>query len=160
MLAGSHALFRTVKEHNARRKCFSIMCIAEGAKLPDGGQVVKAMDEKRIDARQLGGIGAVVAQAIEEGTCLETRVTVLGHLRRGGSPTAFDRALATHFGTAAAHCARKGEYGVMVALSNNSVVSVPIKDAIAQLRTVPPDHQLVRSARSVGVSFGTDSEDA
>ena len=89
---------------------------------------------------------------------METRVTVLGHLQRGGSPTAFDRVLATNFGTAAAHCACKGEYGVMVALRNNSVVSAPIKDAIAQLRTVAPDHQLVRSVRSVGVSFGTDSE--
>jgi phosphofructokinase-like protein len=149
-------VFRVVKQRNTRRKRFSIVCVAEGAQLPEGGQVIKALDEKRTDARQLGGIGAVVAQSIEQGTGLETRVTVLGHLQRGGSPTAFDRVLATNFGTTAAHCACRGEYGVMVALRNNNVIAVPIKDAIAELRLVPPDNQLVRSVRSLGVSFGTE----
>jgi len=153
------SVFRVVKERNTRRKRFSIVCVAEGAKLPDGGQVIKALDEKRTDARQLGGIGAVVAQAIEEGTGLETRVTVLGHLQRGGSPTAFDRVLATNLGTVAAHCACRGDHGVMVALRNNEIVPVPIKEAIAQLRTVPADNQLVRSTRSIGVSFGNETAD-
>lgn len=148
------SMLKVVNERNIHGKRFSIVCVAEGAKLPDGGQVVKAMDEKRTDARQLGGIGSMVAQAIETGVGLETRVTVLGHLQRGGSPTAFDRVLATNFGTAAAHCALRGEFGVMVALRNNVVVPVPIKEAIASLRTVPPDDPLVQAARSVGVSFG------
>jgi 6-phosphofructokinase 1 len=148
------SVFKVVNERNTHGKRFSIVCVAEGARLPDGDQVVKAMDVKRTDARQLGGIGAAVAHAIESGVGLETRVTVLGHLQRGGSPTAYDRVLATNFGTSAAHCALRGEFGVMVALRNNVVVPVPIKDAIANLRTVPLDHQLVRSARAVGVSFG------
>jgi 6-phosphofructokinase 1 len=148
------AVFKVVNERNTHGKRFSIICVAEGARLPDGDQVVKAMDIKRTDARQLGGIGDAVARAIEEGVGLETRVTVLGHLQRGGSPTAYDRILATNFGTAATHCACRGEYGVMVALRDNRVVPVPIKDAIAKLRTVPPDDELVLSARAVGVSFG------
>lgn len=148
------AMFKVVNERNTHGKRFSIVCVAEGARLPDGEQVIKSMDVKRTDARQLGGIGDAVARAIEEGVGLETRVTVLGHLQRGGSPTAFDRVLATTFGTAAAHCACQGEVGVMVALRNNHVVPVPIKDAIASLRTVPHDHELVQAARAVGVSFG------
>ncbi len=147
-------IFHVVKQRNTRRKRFSIVCVAEGAKLPDGEQVIKALDNKRTDARQLGGIGAVVAQMIEEGTGLETRVTVLGHLQRGGSPTAFDRVLATNFGTVAAHCACRGDYGKMAALRHNMVTTVPIKEAIAQLRTVPPDNQLVQNARAIGTSFG------
>jgi phosphofructokinase-like protein len=148
------AVFKVVNQRNTHGKRFSIVCAAEGARLPDGEQVIKSMDVKRTDARQLGGIGDAVARAIEEGVGLETRVTVLGHLQRGGSPTAFDRVLATNFGTAATHCACRGEFGVMVALRNNAVVPVPIKDAIANLRTVPHDDELVRTARAVGVSFG------
>lgn len=148
------SVFRTVNERNTLGKRFSIVCVAEGAKLPNGDQVVRAMDQKRTDAKQLGGIGDVVARSIEDGVGLETRVTVLGHLQRGGSPTAFDRVLATNFGVAAAHCACRGEYGVMVALRNNRIVSVPIKEAIAQLRTVPLDNPLLQSSRAVGISFG------
>jgi len=148
------AVFKVVNQRNTHGKRFSIICVAEGARLPDGQQVIKSMDVKRTDARQLGGIGDAVARAIEEGAGIESRVTVLGHLQRGGSPTAFDRLLATNFGTAAAHCACKGETGVMVALRNDCVVPVPIKDAIASLRTVPCNHELVLSARAVGVSFG------
>ncbi|HMW16574.1 MAG TPA: ATP-dependent 6-phosphofructokinase [Accumulibacter sp.] len=150
-------IFRVVKQRNTQRKRFSIVCVAEGAKLPDGEQVIKALDHKRTDAKQLGGIGAVVAEMIEEGTGLETRVTVLGHLQRGGSPTAFDRILATNFGAAAAHAACRGDYGQMAALRNNSVITVPIKEAIAQLRTVPRDNQLVQNVQAIGVSFGCEA---
>jgi 6-phosphofructokinase 1 len=148
------AVFRKVNARATQGKRFSLLCVAEGAKLPGGGEVIKALDIKRTDAKQFGGIGAEVARRIEEGTGLETRVTVLGHLQRGGSPTAFDRVLATRLGTHAAHCACRGEYGVMAALRNGQIISVPIKETIAQLRTVPPDHQLIQAARSVDTSFG------
>ena len=148
------SVFRTVNERNTHGKRFSIVCVAEGARLPDGDQVVKAMDAKRTDARQLGGIGAVVADRIETSIGLETRVTVLGHLQRGGSPMASDRVLATRFGTEAAHCALRGQFGVMVALRNNLVVPVPISEAVSSLRTVPLDDPLVQAVRAVGVSFG------
>jgi phosphofructokinase-like protein len=150
------SVFRHVRHRAQRGRRFSIVCVAEGAKLPEGGEVVKAIDERRTDARQLGGVGSVVAQRIEAGTGLETRVTVLGHLQRGGSPTAYDRILATRFGVAAAEAACRGDSGVMVALRGTEIVTVPIADSIASLRTVPPDHPLVLAARSVGTRFGDE----
>ena len=150
------SVFRHVRARAMRGRRYSIVCVAEGAKLPEGGEVVKAFDRRRTDARQLGGIGAVVARRIEEGTGLETRVTVLGHLQRGGTPTAYDRILATRFGVAAAECACRGESGVMVALRGTEIVPVPIADAIAALRTVPVDHPMVRAARAVGTRFGDE----
>jgi 6-phosphofructokinase 1 len=101
-------------------------------------------------------VGAVIAQRIEAATGLETRVTVLGHLQRGGTPTAYDRLLATRFGVAAAESACRGDSGVMVALRGTEIVTVPIADAIAMLRTVPPDHPWVQAARAVGTRFGDE----
>jgi ATP-dependent phosphofructokinase / diphosphate-dependent phosphofructokinase len=150
------AVFRHVEQRARRGRRSSIVCVAEGARLPEGGEVVRAMDRRRTDARQLGGIGAVVARRIEEGTGRETRVTVLGHLQRGGSPTAFDRILATRFGVAAAECACRGESGVMVALRGTEILPVPIVDAIEALRTVPTDHPMLRAARSIGIRFGDE----
>jgi ATP-dependent phosphofructokinase / diphosphate-dependent phosphofructokinase len=150
-------VFRHVEHRAMRGRRFSIVCVAEGAKLPEGGEVLRGLDRRRTDARQLGGIGSVVAQRIEEGTSRETRVTVLGHLQRGGSPTAYDRILATRFGVAAAECACRREFGVMVALRGTDIVSVPIQDAIRSLKTVPPDHPMVHAARAVGIRFGDEA---
>lgn len=150
------SIFKKVRERSVRGKRFSIVCVAEGAR-PEGGEmVVKAMDVRRTDARQLGGIGELVAEKITQETGLETRVTVLGHLQRGGSPTAFDRNLATKFGTHACDMAARGEFGRMVALRGTQIVSVPIAEAIAQQRLVPLDCPELRAARAVGTSFGDD----
>ncbi len=145
---------RRIVERSKRGKRFSIVCVAEGAQTPDRGEIVKAYDAKRTDAKQLGGIGEVVARRIAEDTGLETRFTVLGHLQRGGSPTPFDRILATGFGVMACRLARGGEFGRMAALRGNHVDSVPIQDAIARLKRVAPDSQKVQAARAVGTSFG------
>ncbi len=150
------AVARKVRERSERGKRFSIVVVAEGARLPDGSEVVRAMDTKRTDPKQLGGIGARVAERIESDTGLETRVTVLGHLQRGGSPTSHDRVLATRLGTEAARCACTGVSGVMMAVRGADIVPVPIRSAIASLRTVPPQHDLVRCARSVGIAFGDE----
>ena len=147
-------VFRKVNERHASGKRYSIVCVAEGARLPGGGEVIRELDIRRTDAKQLGGIGAVVAAEIQAGTGDEARVVVLGHLQRGGSPTAADRLLATGYGVAAAHCACSGQYGVMVAMRNGSIVPVPLAEATACQRTVPPDHDMVRAARAVGTSFG------
>ncbi|MFN9772463.1 MAG: 6-phosphofructokinase [Burkholderiales bacterium] len=152
------AVFRHVRHRAMRGRRFSIVCVAEGATLPEGGEVLKGIDRRRTDAKQLGGIGAVVARRIEEGTGLETRVTVLGHLQRGGTPTAYDRILATRFGVAAAQAACRGASGVMVALRGTEIVEVPISESIATLRTVPPDHPWVDAARAVGTRFGDELE--
>ncbi len=133
---------------------FSIICVAEGAK-PTGGEVViKEMDQKRTDPIRFGGIGELVGKKINDDTGLETRVTVLGHVQRGGSPTPYDRILGTRFGATALQAASQGEFDVMVSLQRRDVVTVPIIEAIGKLRLVSPDAQLIFAARSVGTSFG------
>jgi len=133
---------------------FSIICVAEGAKPEDGERIVKETDAKRTDPVRLGGIGELVANRIQTETKLETRVTVLGHLQRGGSPTAFDRILGTKFGALALQAASRGEFGTMVSLRGREVVLVRLEDAIRRQRLVPPDSQLVFAARAVGINFG------
>ena len=133
---------------------FSIISVAEGAKPAGGGVTVKEMDKKRTDPVRLGGIGELVAKTVEQETGLETRVTVLGHVQRGGGPTPFDRILATQFGTTALQAASRGEFGVMASLQHNQVITVPLKDAVGRQRLVPQDSPLVFAARAVGTSFG------
>lgn len=147
------AVFNAVLRRSKGAK-FSIVVVAEGAK-PKGGDIsVKEVDKKRTDPVRLGGIGETVAKRIEEETGVETRVTVLGHVQRGGSPTAFDRLLGTRFGAIALQAASSGEFGVMASLQRNQVVTVPLRDAVGKQRLVPPDSQLVFAARAVGTCMG------
>ncbi len=147
------SIFETVLKRS-RGARFSIVCVAEGAKPLDGELIVREQDAKRTDPIRLGGIGDLVARRITDETGLETRTTVLGHTQRGGSPTAFDRILATKFGSMALQAASEGHFGTMVSLQGRDVVLVPIEDAISKLRLVSPDSQMVFTARSVGTSFG------
>ena len=133
---------------------FSIVCVSEGARPEEGKIVVKESDIKRTDPVRLGGVGELVANRIQAETGIETRVTVLGHVQRGGSPTAYDRILASRFGAVALETAARGEFGCMVSLQGREIVTVPLKDAIARQRLVPPDSQLISTARAVGVSLG------
>jgi ATP-dependent phosphofructokinase / diphosphate-dependent phosphofructokinase len=103
------------------------------------GQVVAAAATDAFGHPRLGGIGAVLAAEIEQRTGFETRVTALGHVQRGGSPTAHDRVLATRFGLKAADLVFDGSFGMMAALRGDEIVAVPIADAVAQLKTVPPE---------------------
>jgi ATP-dependent phosphofructokinase / diphosphate-dependent phosphofructokinase len=134
-------------------KKFSLVCVAEGAKPIDGIMVTKGLDIKRHDPVQLGGIGEVVSKRIEDNTGRESRVTVLGHVQRGGSPTPFDRILSTKFGAYAIELAYKGQFGRMVALKGNEVKNVRIIDAIARQKLVQLDTQAVVVAKKVGISF-------
>lgn len=109
---------------------------------------------KRTDPIQLGGIGKLVANNIEENTGRETRVTVLGHLQRGGSPTPFDRILSTKFGYFAIELAAANKFSRMVALKGTEIRNVKIADAIANQKLVSPDNQSVKAARAIGISFG------
>jgi 6-phosphofructokinase 1 len=147
------SVFQAVLKRSKGAK-FSIICVAEGAKPKDGDISVREIDQKRTDPVRLGGAGERIAKRIEDETGLETRVTVLGHVQRGGSPTAYDRLLATRFGAVALQAASRGEYGVMVSLQRNAVVTVPLQDAIGRQKLVPPDSQLVFAARSVGTCMG------
>lgn len=137
-------------------KKFSLVCVAEGAKPLDGNMVTKADDIKRTDPVRLGGIGELVAKNIEENTGRETRVTVLGHLQRGGSPTPYDRILSTKFGAFAIELAARKKFGRMVALKGSEVKNVLIKEAISKQKLVSQDNQAVMAARAVGISFGIE----
>jgi 6-phosphofructokinase 1 len=150
------SIYRKVRERSLHGKRFSIVCVAEGARPVDGEVIIKEIDVKRTDTRRLGGIGDLVGHKISRDTGLETRVTVLGHLQRGGSPTPFDRNLSTKFGVKACELANAGKFGVMVALQGNKIVPVPVTEAIKKQRLVPPDCEEVRAARAVGTSFGDD----
>ena len=105
-------------------------------------------------AERLGGAGHSIAAALEELTGKESRTVVLGHLQRGGSPTSFDRVLATRFGGKAVELLLNGEFNRMVAFAPPEISSVPIPDVVGKQRTVPTDFDLVRTARAIGVSFG------
>ncbi|MCL6638239.1 MAG: 6-phosphofructokinase [Firmicutes bacterium] len=148
---------RVIEKISERRdsgKKFSIVVVAEGAK-PEGGEmVVKKRVEDSFDPIRLGGIGNVLAQQIEEGTGMESRVTVLGHLQRGGSPTAFDRILATRYGAGAVNLVMSGKFGEMVCLRTPNIESVPIAEAVGSLKLVPVDGDMVRTARQIGIAFG------
>lgn len=147
-------IYDKILQRELAGKKFSLVCVAEGAKSIDGEMVVKSKDIKRSDPIQLGGIGAVVADNIEKNTGRETRVTVLGHLQRGGSPTPFDRILSTKFGAFAIELAASRKFGRMVSLKGNEVKNVKIADAINKQKLVKPDTQAVIVAKAVGISFG------
>jgi len=133
-------------------KPYSIVVVAEGAK-PIGGDVkVKAREAGRVE--RLGGVGETVAEQLQELTGKESRSIVLGHLLRGGAPTAFDRNLGVAFGAGAVMALAQGLDGVMVALKPPRLEFVPLEQAIAKLRLVPPDGEFVVVARTVGVCFG------
>jgi len=104
--------------------------------------------------RRLGGIAYQVAADIQQQIDLEIRVTVLGHIQRGGSPIAFDRILASRFGKAAADLVAQKKFGEMVAVRGDTILSVPIRDAVSRPKYVDPNGELVRTARSLGISFG------
>jgi 6-phosphofructokinase 1 len=148
-------VYDKVIKRNMSGKRFSIVCVAEGARPIDGNLLIKAKDFKRTDPIQLGGIGELVSKKITDNTGLETRYTVLGHLQRGGSPTPFDRILATKFGTNAIQLILKKQFGNMVALKGIEIKSVRIEDAISRQKLVSPKEQSVLAATAVGVSFGT-----
>jgi phosphofructokinase-like protein len=170
-------------ERRRRGKWFSIVAVAEGARprraITAAGEIVgaaveeeskkkkkKKKDKKKkkrengtVSADVLDDIGdgkasSAVAKAISHRLGMETRVTVLGHLQRGGLPTPYDRILATRFGTHAAEMLAEGIYNHMVCLKGSEVTSVPLEAVAGKLKLVPPDHALIRAARRVGTNFG------
>lgn len=132
---------------------FSILAVAEGAHLKGEEKVYRQQAEDLRVAR-LGGIGQQVADHIGGACAVECRVTVLGHLQRGGSPSAFDRWLATRYGGAAVRVAAAGHFGTMVALKGTSIVEVDLAEALSQVKRVDINGDAVQTARSMGHSFG------
>jgi ATP-dependent phosphofructokinase / diphosphate-dependent phosphofructokinase len=160
-------------ERRRRGKWFSIIAVAEGVrpKTLSNGEVVEAAQKKKKKSKKKaargngdrasddgdereGRVSTTVAKAISRRIGMETRVTVLGHLQRGGIPTPFDRVLATRFGVFAAEMLADGVYNRMVALRGSEVTSVPLEEVAGKLKLVPLDHPLIRAARRVGTNFG------
>ncbi|MBN2185622.1 MAG: 6-phosphofructokinase [Candidatus Krumholzibacteriota bacterium] len=148
-----------ITDRKKRGKKFSIVVVAEGA-FPEGGRKVYEK-EPGADGTpgRLGGIGRWVAEKISLLTEMETRVTVLGHIQRGGTPTTYDRILATRFGVEAAHLIAEGKYGRMVCLRGREIESANIKTAVKKLKVVDPDGQMVRTAESLGASVGRPAKE-
>ncbi len=143
-----------ILERKRAGKHFSIVVVAEGAKEKGGEMVVSKIVENSPDPVRLGGIGNKVAEEIEKMIGVETRVAVLGHLQRGGRPIPFDRILSTRYGVAAVELISEEKFGMMVSLKGSEMTAVSLEDAVGSLKTVPPDGELVKIAKSVGVSFG------
>ena len=140
-----------ILDRESRGKQFTLVVVAEGAELPEGGLV--GQQQQGAQAR-LGGIGEIVAQEIEQRLHRETRTAVLGHLQRGGAPTTFDRVLSTQYGAHAVRLIVEGRFGEMVCYHPPEIASVPIIEAVNQLRQVDPNSSAVQAARALGVSFG------
>ncbi|MCM8780361.1 MAG: 6-phosphofructokinase [Candidatus Omnitrophica bacterium] len=128
-----------IKRRHSRGKTFSIVVVAEGAQFKEGTFVVQDKKTDEFGHVRLGGVGEILAQEIEKRTGYETRVSVLGHIQRGGSPTAFDRILGTRFGVKAVELIKDKKFGRMVALSGNKIIDVPIEEATKVLKTVDMD---------------------
>lgn len=135
-------------------KRFSLVVVAEGAKEEGGELVVAHKVADPHDPIRLGGISQVVGNKIEDLTGIETRFTILGHVQRGGSPSPFDRILATRFGYHAVEAVMQEKFGCLVGLRGKEIKTTPIKEAIAFPRRVKPDSDLVNTAKAVGTSFG------
>jgi 6-phosphofructokinase 1 len=146
-----------VRERDATGSNFTIIVVAEGAVETGHGQVYQDQGDP-LHSPRLGGIGFHVQHEVERLTGKETRCVVLGHLQRGGRPNAFDRMLATNYGSCAVRALAEGKSGVMVALQAGDVVTVSLCEAVANVKTVPPNGQLVRTARDTGISFGAPDE--
>jgi 6-phosphofructokinase 1 len=144
---------QSIKERDAFGAHFSIVVVAEGAR-PKDGTISLIEGKGHGKAERLGGAGQRVASALERLTGKETRTVVLGHLQRGGSPTSFDRVLATRFGGRAVELLLQGEQDKMVAFHPPDIVAVPLEDVVGKTRLVPPESDVVKTARSVGIGFG------
>jgi ATP-dependent phosphofructokinase / diphosphate-dependent phosphofructokinase len=135
---------RYISEREKSGKHFTIVVVAEGVKLPP----------ELKENRRASSIGTLIGNAIAQGSKKEVRISVLGHIQRGGTPTPFDRILATRFGVAAVDLIAAGGFGMMVALHGDSIVSVDVAHAIGHLKSVDPKGELVRAARAIGMGFG------
>lgn len=143
-----------IKKRNAQGKNFSIVVVGEGAHPMGGRMHVSRTVKNSPDAIRLGGVSHQIAAQLEALTHIECRVTILGHLLRGGSPSAHDRLLAMRFGIEAVHLVASGNTGQMVALRGEQITSIPISEVAGKQRKVTTDHPLIKAAVSLGICLG------
>jgi ATP-dependent phosphofructokinase / diphosphate-dependent phosphofructokinase len=151
-----------LRQRHERGRYFSIVVVAEGAKFSadasSGAPVLQDMGKDEFGHAKLGGIANVLAREIEKRTGYETRAVVLGHIQRGGSPSAFDRVLASRYGIGAIDMVHRGDFGCMAALRANKIVSISLKEAIARNRTVDADMIAMADGLLETVPHGTVSQ--
>jgi len=154
----------SLRQRHERGRYFSIVVVAEGAKFSaqssagQGAPVLQDMGKDEFGHAKLGGIANILAREIEKRTGYETRATVLGHIQRGGSPSAFDRVLATRYGLGAIDMVHRGEFGRMAALRSNRIISIPLKEAISRNRTV--DDEMIDIVEGLFEGAAADREAA
>jgi len=139
------AVCAVVRARREQGPGYTIVVVSEGARLPEGDLATVAQGEDAFGHVRLGGVGQALAARIGQATGAETRAVVLGHIQRGGAPSAYDRVLATRFGVRAADLVQAGEFGVMVALKGTELATVPLAEATGTLKTVPPAfHEMIQ----------------
>jgi 6-phosphofructokinase 1 len=145
----------SIRQRHERGRYFSIIVVAEGAKFSSdegGAPILQDMGKDEFGHAKLGGIANILAREIEKRTGFETRAVVLGHIQRGGSPSAFDRVLATRYGLGAIDMVHRGEFGCMAALRSNKIVSITLKEAISKNRVV--DDEMIQIADGLFEEIG------
>lgn len=152
------AVCEKIKRRNSRGKNFSIIVVGEGAKPAGGDMTVNRVIENSPDKIRLGGVSNVIATQIEGLINIECRVTILGHLVRGGSPSSFDRILATRLGCEATKRASLGEFGCMIGVHGQELGTIPIGEVAGKTRLVTPNHPWVLAAQSIGLCLGTPDD--
>jgi len=143
-----------IQERRNAGKDFSIVVVAEGAKSKTGEMVVSKVIENSPDPIRLGGIGNKVANDLEQLVGLEARATILGHLQRGGTPSAYDRILSTRYGTEAVELLMAGKFGTMVTLKGMSMSYESLENVIGKTKNVDPNGEIVKAAKNIGICFG------
>ena len=149
-----NSVIKTVKQRTESGKNFSILAVAEGAITKELASMPKKQRKAAVAEMAYPSISYKIAHEVEQATGQETRVTVPGHFQRGGSPCPYDRVLSTRFGTKAAELIINKQYGNMVALVDNKVVPVPLKDIAGKLKVVPKDCEEIKTAKRMGITFG------
>ncbi len=147
-------LCQAIENRRAHGSRFSIIVVAEGAAPAGGTQILQQTARDNLGVARLGGIGHELARAMADCTDIETRVVILGHLQRGGSPVPYDRILATRFGVRAVDLIAKNDFAKMVALKGTRVIDVDLADAVSHQNLVDSDGELVATAEALGIYVG------
>jgi len=150
-----HSVAKTVVRCQERGRASSLLVVAEGA-MPRGGELAVVAVDSTTGVKRLGGAAERLARELEALTRCDVRVTVLGHLQRGGSPVAFDRILASRFGEAAVHVAMAGRFNRMIRLADGCIEDVDLHEAVREIKLVDPGGGLLKSARALGIAFGDE----
>ncbi len=145
---------KAILKRREQGKSFSLVVAAEGAKEIGGEMIIKEMMDDSPDPIRLGGIGHYLAEKLEDATQIESRSMVLGHLQRGGRPNPYDRLLSSRYGAKAVQAVAEGNFGVMMALQGNDIVSIPLSQIAGKQKLVPLNHQLIKIGKNMGVCFG------